>query len=73
MKKFPDNGWSLSGLQASLEKQGRAADAAAVKARLEQQWKMSDIQVAGGRPREAGASRLLVPRRSTENVTLGAA
>jgi hypothetical protein len=53
MKKFPDNGWSLSGLQASLEKQGRTADAAAVKARLEEQWKMSDIQVAGGRPRES--------------------
>jgi tetratricopeptide (TPR) repeat protein len=53
MKKFPDNGWSLSGLQASLEQQGRAADAAAVKARLEQQWRMADIQVAAGRPREA--------------------
>ena len=53
MKKFPDNGWSLSGLQASLERQGRAADAGVVKTRLEQQWRMSDIQVAGGRPREA--------------------
>ena len=61
MKKFPDNGWSLSGLQASLEKQGRTADAAAVKARLEEQWKMSDIQVAGGRPREAARQ----PARST--------
>ena len=54
MKKFPDNGWSLSGLQASLERQGRATEAAAVKARLEQQWRMSDIQVAAGRPRDAG-------------------
>jgi tetratricopeptide (TPR) repeat protein len=53
MKKFPDNGWSLSGLQASLEQQGRAADAAAVKERLAQQWRMSDIQVAAGRPRVA--------------------
>jgi Flp pilus assembly protein TadD len=53
LKKFPDNGWSLSGLQASLEKQGKTADAAAVKARLDQQWKMSDIQVAAGRPRDA--------------------
>lgn len=61
LKRFPDNGWSLSGLQASLEKQGRAADAAAVKVRLEQQWKMSDIQVAGGRPREA----VRQPARST--------
>ena len=31
MKKFPDNGWSLSGLQASLERQGKRADAAAVR------------------------------------------
>ena len=53
MKKFPDNGWSLSGLQASLERQGRAADAGVVKTRLEQQWRLSDIQVAGGRPRDA--------------------
>jgi tetratricopeptide (TPR) repeat protein len=53
MKKFPDNGWSLSGLQASLEKQGKTSDAAAVKARLDQQWKMADIQVAAGRPRDA--------------------
>jgi hypothetical protein len=51
MKKFPDNGWSLSGLQASLERQGRAADAAAVRARFEQMWKMSDIKLAAGRSR----------------------
>ena len=62
MKKFPDNGWSLSGLQASLEKQGRTADAAAVKARLDEQWKMSDIQIAAGRPR--GAQKAL-PRPTT--------
>jgi Flp pilus assembly protein TadD len=49
MRKFPDNGWSLSGLQASLEKQGRAAEAAAVKARLADQWRHADIRVAGGR------------------------
>jgi tetratricopeptide (TPR) repeat protein len=61
MKKFPDNGWSLSGLQASLERQGRAADAAAVNARLEQQWRMADIQVAAGRPRDAARA----PSRSS--------
>jgi hypothetical protein len=38
MKKFPENGWSLSGLLASLTKQGRTADAAAVKARLDRAW-----------------------------------
>jgi Flp pilus assembly protein TadD len=33
MKKFPDNGWSLSGLEASLEQQKRTADAAAAYTR----------------------------------------
>jgi tetratricopeptide (TPR) repeat protein len=50
MKKFPDNGWSLSGLHASLEQQGRATDAAAVKTRFDQMWRQSDIQLAAGRP-----------------------
>jgi tetratricopeptide (TPR) repeat protein len=55
MKKFPDNGWSLSGLQASLEKQGRAADAAAVRARFEKMWRISDIQLTAGRARTGAA------------------
>jgi tetratricopeptide (TPR) repeat protein len=38
LKKFPRNGWSLSGLQASLERQGRASEAAAVKAQLDPSW-----------------------------------
>ncbi len=50
MKKFPDNGWSLSGLHASLEKQGRTADAAGVRARLDQMWRKSDVQLAAARP-----------------------
>jgi tetratricopeptide (TPR) repeat protein len=62
MKKFPDNGWSLSGLQASLVKQGRTAEATAVKARFDEQWKKSDIQVAGGRPRDAQKA---MPRPTT--------
>jgi len=49
MKKFPDNGWSLSGLAASLERQGRTADAAAVKARFNDMWKAADISVAAAR------------------------
>jgi tetratricopeptide (TPR) repeat protein len=55
MKKFPDNGWSLSGLHASLEQQGRAADAAAVKARLDEMWRNSDIQLAAARPSQPSA------------------
>jgi hypothetical protein len=55
MRKFPDNGWSLSGLQASLERQGRGSDAAAVKERLARAWTGADIQLAAARPRSAPA------------------
>jgi len=48
---FPENGWSLSGLQASLERQGRRADAAAVKARFDTAWRGADTAIEGGRPR----------------------
>ncbi len=49
-RKFPDNGWSLSGLQASLERQGRTSEAQAAQTRFAEQWKQADIQVAAGRP-----------------------
>jgi len=49
LRKFPDNGWSLSGLAASLEKQRKRNDAAAAQQRFVEQWKAADIQVAGGR------------------------
>ena len=49
LKKFPGNGWSLSGLQASLERQGRANDAAAVKTELETSWRAADTKVVAGR------------------------
>jgi predicted Zn-dependent protease len=49
MKKFPDNGWSLSGLAEALEKQGKAADAAAAKAKLNEMWKAADVEVVAGR------------------------
>jgi tetratricopeptide (TPR) repeat protein len=49
LQKFPNNGWSLSGLQASLEQQGRTAEAAEVKAQLDEAWSRADVQVAAGR------------------------
>ena len=51
LKKFPENGWSLSGLQASLERMGRRADAAAVRARLDRVWGGADTALAAARPR----------------------
>ncbi len=50
MKKYPENGWSLSGLQASLERQGRGREAAEVKTRLDAAWRGADVGVAAGRP-----------------------
>ncbi len=47
--KFPDNGWSLSGLQASLERQGRPSDATDVQSRLERAWRAADTSVAAAR------------------------
>jgi tetratricopeptide (TPR) repeat protein len=44
LKKFPDNGWSLAGLQRSLEKQGRTTEAAAVKARFDIAWRAADVK-----------------------------
>jgi tetratricopeptide (TPR) repeat protein len=61
MKKFPENGWSLSGLQESLERQGRNADAEAAGARRQKALARADVEIAGGRVRAAspapGASR----------------
>jgi len=51
LKKFPENGWSLSGLQASLERTGKRADAAAVRGRLERAWGGADTALAAARPR----------------------
>jgi tetratricopeptide (TPR) repeat protein len=51
LKKFPENGWSLSGLQASLERQGKRADSAVVRARFEKVWSGADTALAAARPR----------------------
>ena len=50
MKKFPDNGWSLSGLAASLTRQKRVSEARAVQARFDEQWARADVAVSAGRP-----------------------
>jgi tetratricopeptide (TPR) repeat protein len=50
LKKFPRNGWALSGLQVSLEQQGRAAEAAAVKTQVDQSWQGADIKLVAARP-----------------------
>ena len=49
LKRFRENGWSLFGLAKSLEAQGRAADAAAARARFERAWSRSDVTLTSSR------------------------
>jgi tetratricopeptide (TPR) repeat protein len=57
LETFPNNGWSLSGLQASLERQGRRSEATEVKARFDQAWSRADTELAGGLVRTPPAVR----------------
>ena len=45
----PENGWSLAGLAASLERQGKSAAADEVRARLGRAWASADVAIAGSR------------------------
>jgi len=49
LQRFRENGWSLFGLQRSLEAQGRHADAAAVKQRFDAAWVRSDLVLTSSR------------------------
>ena len=43
LAKWPANGWSLFGLAASLEAQGKSAEAVAVRKAFEAAWKRADV------------------------------
>jgi tetratricopeptide (TPR) repeat protein len=45
LHRWPDNGWSLYGLLASLEAQGKKTEAAKVRARFEEIWKHADVKI----------------------------
>jgi tetratricopeptide (TPR) repeat protein len=45
LRRWPDNGWSLFGLAASLERQGKKAEAAAVRAKFDEVWKHADVNL----------------------------
>lgn len=47
--RFPENGWSLHGLAASLRAQGKTEAADAVDARLVKTWRGADVVLAGSR------------------------
>jgi tetratricopeptide (TPR) repeat protein len=47
LKRYPENGWSLTGLAQALEGQGKKTEAAAVKARFEKAWARADVKADG--------------------------
>jgi tetratricopeptide (TPR) repeat protein len=44
LKKFPENGWSLSGLLAALRAQGKKDEASMIETRLQKAWKNADVK-----------------------------
>jgi tetratricopeptide (TPR) repeat protein len=49
LKRFPENGWDLFGLAASLRAQGKAGDAAEVEARFARAWSQADVKLTSSR------------------------
>jgi len=51
LKKFPNNGWSLSGLRESRIKQGRERDGevGVLLTQFQQAWRRADVQIDAGR------------------------
>jgi tetratricopeptide (TPR) repeat protein len=42
----PENGWSLAGLAAALDAQGKGAEAGEARKRLEKAWALADVSIA---------------------------
>jgi tetratricopeptide (TPR) repeat protein len=49
LARFRENGWSLFGLWKSLEAQGRADEAALVRARFDKAWARADVTLTSSR------------------------
>jgi len=49
LKRFPENGWSLYGLAATLRAQGKTAEAAAVEKRFARAWSDADVKLTASR------------------------
>ncbi|MDT8369013.1 MAG: tetratricopeptide repeat protein [Longimicrobiales bacterium] len=47
--RFRDNGWSLYGLAACLEAQGKTAEAAEARAAFERAWAAADVEITASR------------------------
>jgi tetratricopeptide (TPR) repeat protein len=46
---YPENGWSLFGLQQALGAQGRVAEADALQARIDTAWQHADVKLTASR------------------------
>jgi tetratricopeptide (TPR) repeat protein len=53
LKRFPDNGWSLCGLELALRRQGRKDEADGVKAKFNTVWSSADIDAPMQKKAEA--------------------
>jgi tetratricopeptide (TPR) repeat protein len=49
LRRFPDNGWSLTGLSLALAAEGRSAEAAKVRQRLDELWEDADVRPVASR------------------------
>jgi len=49
LKRNPENGWALFGLARAIEAQGRADQAALVRARFEKAWARADVKLTASR------------------------
>jgi hypothetical protein len=49
LQEYPENGWSLLGLQQSLVAQGETDQANAVKTRFDKAWASADVMLAGSK------------------------
>ena len=49
LKRFPENGWDLYGLAASLRAQGKTSEAAEVEGRFARAWSQADVKLTGSR------------------------
>lgn len=49
LERFPENGWALFGLEASLRQQGKTAEADRVKERFEKAWAHADTRLTSSR------------------------
>ena len=45
LRRFPENGWALFGLEQALRAQNKAKDADAVHARFEKAWQYADVKL----------------------------